>query len=160
VGPPRALRLETNVTGWILSADPDSYELSCDQLTASCTQPYLRSRPAAPSDGVARLVHEESAAPWSEKRVVVRAQLRAGKVEGWAGLWVRASDARGHLLAARTMQSNGLRGTTSFEWVELSLLVPAQASTVSFGVELHGRGALHLRAIELGPSTEGASAMR
>lgn len=145
----KPLRLDSDVAGWRLVGDPRSYELSCDTVTTSCTIPILRSRPGAPADGVATLAHDEAAPAWRGKRLVVRAELRAGRVTGWAGLWVRALGADGHLVAARTMQSQALRGTTSFAAVELSLLVPERAEVVSFGVELHGEGALYVRTLEV-----------
>ncbi len=73
------------------------------------------------------------------KRVRVRAWVKTREVKEWAGLWVRARGRRQQLLLddARRL---GLRGTTDWTLVEVTLVVPHQAESVSYGVELTGKG--------------------
>ncbi len=78
----------------------------------------------------------------------MRAELRAGRVAGWGGLWLRVDGPRGEVLAFDNMQDRPLRGTTSFAWLQVVLDVAQEAERLSFGVMLHGPGALFVRELQ------------
>jgi hypothetical protein len=101
------------------------------------------------------LTHTEPAAEWRGKRVELTAELKAGRIGGWAGLWVRIDGADGKPLAFDNMQDRALQGTTAFAWHSVVLDVPQEAEHLSFGVLLHGPGAvlirqLHFRVVPVG----------
>lgn len=62
-----------------------------------------------------------------------------GIEEGWAGLWARA-DVEGKPVALENMHRSGPRGTRDWERFEIRVPVPSNATLVSFGVLLTGRG--------------------
>ena len=143
----RQPHLKTWVTGWALTGSrPDAYEVTCDTIFTDCAVPILRTKAtASPPLGTGSLTHSESAVEWRGARLQVRAELRSGRVDGWAGLWMRVDGADGQVLAFDNMQDRALRGTSSFQWYSVVLDVPADAERVTFGVLLHGPGAVYVR---------------
>lgn len=140
-------KLRSWVQGWGLTGTrPDAYEIRCDEVFTDCAVPILRTR-AFKSEpfGMGSLTHSESAEIWRGRRVELRAELRSGAVDGWAGLWMRVDGPEGKVLAFDNMQNRALRGTSSFKWYSVVLDVPLDAEKVSFGVLLHGPGAVFIR---------------
>ena len=62
---------------------------------------------------------------------------------------MRLDDAQGRALAFDNMQDRPLRGTGGFQTAEVVLDVPEAAERLSFGVVLHGPGALWVRQLSL-----------
>jgi hypothetical protein len=143
----RAPRLRTDVTGWTLTgSNVDAYQIRCDDMISSCDVPILRTKLGAKEPlGVGSLTHVESAVPWRGHRLRLRAELRTGRVEGWAALWMRIDGADGRVLAFDNMQDRSLRGTTSYTSTTVVLEVPPDAVQLGFGVLLHGPGAVFIR---------------
>ncbi|MFZ5444205.1 MAG: hypothetical protein ACOZQL_29685 [Myxococcota bacterium] len=143
----RQPKLRSWVQGWRLTGSrPDAYELRCDGVFTDCAVPILRTK-AFKSEpyGMGSLTHSESAETWRGRRVELRAELRTGSTDGWAGLWMRIDGKDGQVLAFDNMQNRPLRGTSSFAWYSVVLDVPANAERISFGVLLHGPGAVYVR---------------
>lgn len=140
-------KLRSWVLGWSLTGSkPDAYEIRCDDVFTDCAIPILRTRPLSSEPyGMGSLTHSESAAPWRGTRVELKAEIRTGRVDGWAGLWMRIDGPDGKTLAFDNMQNRPLRGTSSFAWYSVVLDVPADAERISFGVMLHGPGAVFIR---------------
>lgn len=140
-------KLRSWVLGWSLTGSkPDAYEIRCDDVFTDCAIPILRTKALSSEPyGMGSLTHSESALPWRGTRVELKAELRTGRVDGWAGLWMRIDGPDGKTLAFDNMQNRPLRGTSSFQWYSVVLDVPADAERVSFGVLLHGPGAVFIR---------------
>lgn len=140
-------KLRSWVLGWSLTGSkPDAYEIRCDDVFTDCAIPILRTKALSSEPyGMGSLTHSESALPWRGTRVELKAELRTGRVDGWAGLWMRIDGPDGKTLAFDNMQNRPLRGTNSFQWYSVVLDVPADAERVSFGVMLHGPGAVFIR---------------
>ena len=140
-------KLRSWVQGWALTGTrPDAYEVRCEEVFTDCAVPILRTR-AFKSEplGMGSLTHSEGAETWRGRRVTVKAELRSGGVDGWGGLWMRVDGKDGKVLAFDNMQNRPLRGTSSFKWYSVVLDVPLDAERVTFGVLLHGPGAVFIR---------------
>lgn len=148
----RQPKLRSLVKGWSLTGSrPRAYELRCDGVFTDCAVPILRTRSFTDEPfGMGSLTHSESAEPWRGRRVELKAELRTGDTDGWAGLWMRVDGKDARVLAFDNMQDRPLRGTTGFEWYSVVLDVPADAERVSFGVLLHGPGAVFVRELVFG----------
>lgn len=145
-------KLRSWVQGWGLTGTrPDAYEVRCDDVFTDCAIPILRTR-AFKSEpfGMGSLTHQESAETWRGRRVELRAELRGGSIDGWGGLWMRVDGPEGKVLAFDNMQNRPLRGTSSFQWYSVVLDVPAEAERITFGVLLHGPGAVFIRELAFG----------
>lgn len=139
-------KLRSWVQGWGLTGTrSDAYEVRCEEVFTDCAVPILRTR-AFKSEpfGMGSLTHTESAETWRGRRVELKAELRSGAVHGWAGLWMRI-DGKDRVLAFDNMQNRALRGTSSFQWYSVVLDVPVDAERITFGVLLHGPGAVFIR---------------
>jgi hypothetical protein len=145
----RTPRLHTSVTGWALTgSNPKSYEVRCANLFTNCDEPILRTKSSADEPyGMGSITHSESAQGWRGRRVELRAEVRVGRVGGWAGLWMCVDGKESRVLAFDNMQNRPLRGTSSYEWVSVVLDVPPEAERVSFGILLHGPGAIFIREV-------------
>jgi hypothetical protein len=143
-------RLRSWVGGWALTgSNPQAYEVRCEDPGSACLVPLLRTRAtASPPLGTASLTHGESAIPWRGHRVVVKAELKAGRIDGWAALWMRIDGANDAPLAFDNMQNRPLRGTSAFRWHRVVLDVPPEAERLTFGVLLHGPGAVFIRELQ------------
>lgn len=143
-------KLRSWVVGWGLTGTKvDSYEVRCDDVFTDCAVPILRTKALSSEPyGMGSLTHSESADVWRGQRVELRAELRAGRIGGWAGLWMRIDDKDGKVLAFDNMQNRAIRGTTSFQWYSVVLDVPQEAEKISFGVMLHGPGAIFIRELQ------------
>jgi hypothetical protein len=152
--------LRTWVQGWELTGSRvDAYELRCDDYLTSCAVPILRTRPEAGEPlGMGSLTHAEGAESWRGRRVEVAAELRPGSIGGWAGLWMRVDGAEGKVLAFDNMQNRPLRGTSGYAWYSVVLDVPAEAERISFGVLLHGPGAVFIRELRFDDVGESVAA--
>lgn len=76
-------------------------------------------------------------------RVRYSGYMRTADVKpGRGALWVRANAADGAILAFDNMADRGIRGTTPWREYHITLEVPAQAETLTFGAMLTGRGSL------------------
>lgn len=145
-------KLRSWVQGWGLTGTRvDAYEVRCDDIFTACAVPILRTRAFSGEPyGMGSLTHEESAETWRGRRVELRAELKAGNVGGWAGLWMRIDGKDGQVLAFDNMQNRPLRGTSSFDWYSVVLEVPEGAERITFGVMLHGPGAVFVRELAFG----------
>lgn len=146
----RTPMLRSWVTGWALTGSkPDAYEVRCDEVTQDCGAPILRTRAGAEEPlGTGSLTHSEPANLWRGRRVKLSAELRAGRIGGWAGLWMRVDGPGGKPLAFDNMQNRALKGTSSYETYSVVLDVPLEAEQLSFGVLLHGPGAVFIRGVD------------
>ncbi len=143
----RTPKLRTSVQNWGMTGTrTEAYEIRCDTIFTDCEIPILRTRPFASEPlGMGSLTHSESALIWRNQRLEVAAELKAGDIDGWAGVWMRIDDANGKVLAFDNMQNRPVRGTSAFAWYSVVLDVPADAARVTFGVFLHGPGAVFIR---------------
>ncbi len=148
-------RLRSEVKGWNLTGSkPEAYEIRCDDVFSDCAIPILRTKLFADEPlGMGSLSHSESAAKWRGQRVELVAELKAGRIAGWAGLWMRIDGPDGQTLAFDNMQTRPLRGSSSFGWHSVVLNVPDNAQRISFGVMLHGPGAVFVRELHFRQAT-------
>ncbi|MFO0874126.1 MAG: erythromycin esterase family protein [Phycisphaerales bacterium] len=63
-----------------------------------------------------------------------------GLTNGWAGLWWRNDGPAQEMLGFDNMQNRGLRGTTEWTRLELTLPVPDRTVNINFGVLMPGEG--------------------
>src|ERR1700733_673997 len=88
-----------------------------------------------------------SAAGYRGKSLKMRAFLRSNEVAQRAGLWIRADDINGVMVAFRNCFSRRapqsfVEGTTAWKEVEISIDVPDSAVALSYGVQMVGTGAV------------------
>lgn len=60
--------------------------------------------------------------------------------DGYAGLWVRADDAKGQVLDMDNMQDRGLSGTADWTEATVTLNLPKEVAQICAGALLTGKG--------------------
>ncbi len=159
-------KLQTHIRDWsVTGTRPDAYEVGCDHLFSDDCAPILRTKMfAAEPFGMASITHTESAVAWRGQRVEFVANLKAGRIDGWAGVWMRIDDAEGKVLSFDNMQNRPVQGTKGFEFYRVVLDVPPEAAHVTYGVFLHGPGALFIHEVKFEktnrPSTDLVAPLR
>lgn len=99
------------------------------------------------TDGFSTLMQQIGTADYAGKRVRLSAQLQGDKVADWAGLWMRADSGQRPGTAFDNMNDRPLKGSFGWRTAEVVLDIPADATTLSFGFLLTGKG--HLQATRL-----------
>jgi len=91
------------------------------------------------------LMQVSSAATYRGKNLKMRAFLRSNEVAQRAGLWIRADDVHGTMVAFRNCFSrlapqSFVTGDTDWRAVEISIDVPDNAVMLSYGMQIIGTG--------------------
>jgi len=99
------------------------------------------------------LMQQARAEPFKGKRIELSAYLRSRDVSNVAGLWIRAEDEAGAVLAFNNLQFSD--GHTSFvrgnsEWTKASLVVdiPSSAASLYYGVRMEGPGSVWITHVQ------------
>jgi hypothetical protein len=142
--PPAA---RASVPGWTLSGDgAHDYAGAIDGavMHGGRASGTLRAVGAAPK-GSAALSQWLEPQPYRGKRLRLRAFVKADKVTGRAGLWLRvdapgAPGAEVRWTAFDDMEDRPIRGTSDWTRHEVVLDVAPDAAAIAFGVQLEGPG--------------------
>lgn len=128
--------------GWI-GGNVADYDIGVDRNTAregkACA--YIKSKTQTPKS-FGTIVQTFSAEDYVGKRVRMSAFVKAEKIQGWAGLWMRV-DGEGqdeYALSFDNMQTRPVQGTVDWKKYEIVLDVPEKSKTISFGLLLEGAG--------------------
>ena len=151
--------------GWFLAGSrPADYDCSIDPVESLDGHPvtYLKSKPGIQSSGFGTLMQSFDAGEYVGKRVRFSAAVRSDGIDpygtAWAGLWMRVDGeldkATGHhkTLAFDNMHDGGVNrsiiGATPYQNYVVVLDVPKGATGISFGILLHGSGAVWLGGVK------------
>lgn len=101
---------------------------------------FIRSRKNVGVKVHALIYQAVSSGEYRGGKLTLKGFLRTKEVKGWAGLWVRAEDAQGRVLAFRNMMERPVRGSTDWSPHLVSIDLPEQTAKVVFGALLVGEG--------------------
>jgi beta-lactamase regulating signal transducer with metallopeptidase domain len=136
-----AIQKDNAPSGWFMAGSkPASYQTGVDRAMIQNGHPSAFLKSATPvSDGFGTLMQTVSATDYTGKRVRLRAWVSSQDVGDWAGVWMRV-DKDNTMVAFDNMQNRAIKGTQSWKAYDVVLDVPADATTISFGVLLSGEG--------------------
>jgi hypothetical protein len=143
------LQTERAPTGWFLAGrSPAGYRTGVDRAETHGGLPsgYLAS--SAKSGGFGTLMQSISAANYAGKRVRLRGWVKSQDVGDWAGLWMRVDKGR-ETVAFDNMQDRGIKGAQPWSIYDVVLDVPADATSINFGILLNGAGEVWLNGLSL-----------
>lgn len=121
---------------------PDEYETGVDDniLYNGKRSAFIKSI-IEPTTGFGTLMQSFKADAYRDKRMRFTAAVKTVDVSGWCGLWMRVDGSRGNeSLAFDNMQERAITGTTDRQTYEVVLDVPTEATSISFGILVHGSG--------------------
>jgi hypothetical protein len=127
--------------GWFLAGmAPNDYETGVDRKVshAGKSSAYLRAKETPTKFGT--LMQMFKADNFRGKRVRLSAWVKAEKVAGWAGVWMRVDGEDNKSLAFDNMQNRPIKGTSGWTRYDVVLDVGDKATAVAFGILLDGAG--------------------
>lgn len=83
------------------------------------------------------------------KTVKMSGYVKSENVKSWAGLWMRVDYYSVAVLAFDNMHRRPIKGTTDWRKYEVVLFVPAEATSISYGVLLDGTGQIWFKDVIL-----------
>ncbi|WP_255990625.1 hypothetical protein [Chitinolyticbacter albus] len=89
------------------------------------------------------------AAPFRSQRLRFSAKVRTQEVLGWAGLWLRVTDANQRVVAFENMFTRGIKHNEDWARHDIVMDIPAAAAQVQYGLILSGKGVSWLDEPEL-----------
>jgi hypothetical protein len=137
-------------SGWFLAGSkPASYRTGVDRqmLRNALPSAYLVSN-LQDTGGFGTLMQSINASQYAGKRVRLQTWVQAKDVAGWAGLWMRV-DKGETVVGFDNMEQRAIRGTQPWTTYEVVLDVPADATGISFGALLNGRGEIWLNDVKV-----------
>lgn len=121
---------------------PNEYEAGVDDNTLynGKRSAYIKSI-VEQTIGFGTLMQSFKADAYQGKRMRFAAAVKTADVSGWCGLWMRVDGSkRSESLAFDNMEKRAITGTTDWQTYEVVLDVPAEATSISFGILVHGSG--------------------
>jgi hypothetical protein len=137
---------------WLSGAAPADYESAVDPSSSYNGKPsaYLRGKQA--TSGFGTLMQDFSAERYVGKRIRFGAYVKTSNLRAGAGLWMRVDEGYGtaaQMLAMDNMNDRLIRGTTEWQFCEVVLDVPNDASTIALGILSGGTGSVWLNSASL-----------
>ena len=83
------------------------------------------------------------------KTVKMSGYVKSENVKSWAGMWMRVDYYSSNVLAFDNMERRGIKGTKEWKKYEVVLFVPAEATSISYGVLLSGTGQIWFKDVVL-----------
>ena len=129
--------------------NPAAYVLDANGRATDPGGATISLRSAADASGTFGSVSSRlSADALRGRRVTISAELQTGGVSGGASLWLRIDQGTTALMLDNG-SGESVRGDTEWTVRSMSMLVPAEASSVVFGVLLQGGSAVSVRRLRL-----------
>jgi hypothetical protein len=127
---------------WFVSGErPSSYQAGIDNVETSSGKGAKFLRYVQGDDKrFASLVQTISAQRYLGQRIRFRAMIKTRDVNDWAGLWMQVQASNRTNAAFYNSSDQPIKGTTRWQLRSVTLDVPADATTIAFGVINAGRG--------------------
>lgn len=129
---------------------PASYEMGPDKNIEFSNQTVLKIKSIESKiNGFGTIMKTIKPDSYLGKTVRMTAYVKSEKVKSWAGLWMRVDYYNARVLAFDNMQKRPIKGSTDWIKYEVVLFVPAEATSISYGVLLDGTGQIWLKDLVL-----------
>lgn len=136
-------------TGWFLAGNnPNNYRTGVDRADMHDGLPSAYLASLTKGNGFGTLMQSISASSYAGKRVRLRGWVKSQDVGDWAGLWMRVDKGR-ETVAFDNMQDRAIKGVQPWSTYDVVLDVPADATSISFGILLSGVGEVWLNDLSL-----------
>ena len=139
---PQATAGEPLPKGW-MAGNIKEYEVGIDRevFMKGKVGAYIKSIAARPGS-FGTVMQEFSAENYLGKRVRMTAFVKADRIAGWAGLWMRVDGVgeEDQALSFDNMQKRPIKGTLGWKKYHIVLDVPENSQSITFGILLSGTG--------------------
>ena len=122
-------------------AEPKRYEIGTDKSPEFIGQKVMTIKSIKSEiNGFGTSMKTINSDMYLGKTVKMTAYVKSENVKSWAGLWMRVDYYSAAVLAFDNMQRRPIKGTNDWTKYEVVLFVPAEATSISYGVLLTGTG--------------------
>ena len=122
-------------------AEQPEYEMSLEKNVEFTNENILTIKSVKSKiDGFGTLMKTTKPDLYLGKTVKMTAYVKNENVKSWAGLWMRVDYYDSNVLAFDNMEKRPIKGTSDWGKYEIVLFVPAEATSISYGVLLAGTG--------------------
>ncbi|HSW56453.1 MAG TPA: hypothetical protein VLH59_15315 [Ignavibacteriaceae bacterium] len=137
--------------GWYpAGSNPSEYEMGIDnsifQNGQACA--YIKSK-SPKENQFGTLMQTISAEYYLGKRLMLSGYIKSEEVKGWSGMWMRIDGESNQQLGFDNMRDRVIKGTTDWTRYEIVLDIPANSTTINYGVLLGGDGEVWFDNFEL-----------
>ena len=129
--------------GWFKAGNkPNSYEMGIDKGSGQDGKNAATIKSVEEKiEGFGTLMQQSKPDKYIGKRIKMTGFLKAEKVNGWAGLWLRIDQTGSQKpLSIDNMKDRKITGTSDWKKYEIVLDVPENASLIAYGALLDGTG--------------------
>jgi hypothetical protein len=128
----------------------NSYEIGSDKTPEFKEQNVFKIKSIKNKiEGFGNIMNTMNAEAYSGKTVKMTGYVKSENVKSWAGLWMRVDYYTAAVLAFDNMQNRAIKRTTDWAKYEVVLFVPAEATSISYGVLLEGTGQIWFKDVVL-----------
>lgn len=135
--------------GWVLTGSTRACEGRVAPADGAPSPKVFNLDCPAATEGFATLMQQIAATDYAGKRVRLSAKVQGEQIAAWGGLWMRADSGQQPGTAFDNMSDRPLAGSFRWQPAEVVLDIPADATTLSFGFLLEGRGRLQATGFQL-----------
>lgn len=136
-------------SGWFRAGNnPTNYRTGVDYSATRDGVPSAYLASTTGGNGFGTLMQTIDAANYEGKRVRLRGWVKAEDAGDWAGLWMRVDQGQ-RMVAFDNMENRKITGTQPWSSCDVVLDVPADATSISFGILLAGTGKVWLNDVSL-----------
>lgn len=131
-------------------AEPEKYEMNLQKNPESSDQNIFTIKSVQSKiNGFGTLMKTTKTDLYLGKTVKMTGFVKSEKVKSWAGLWMRVDYYHARVLAFDNMERRPIKGSTDWTKYEVVLFVPAEATSISYGVLLDGTGQVWFKDVKL-----------
>jgi hypothetical protein len=131
-------------------SSPTSYEMGSKKSTELNDQNILKIKSIKSKiNGFGTFMKTIKPDLYLGKTVKMTAYVKSENVKSWAGLWMRVDYYSTNVLAFDNMQRRPIKGTNDWTKYEVVLFVPAEATSISYGVLLDETGQIWFKDVIL-----------
>ncbi|MDZ7623459.1 MAG: hypothetical protein U5J96_03305 [Ignavibacteriaceae bacterium] len=137
--------------GWFpAGSNPSEYEMGIDNSIFQNGQACAFIKSKSPKENqFGTLMQTISAENYLGKRLQLSGYIKSEDVKGWSGMWMRIDGESNQQLGFDNMQDRAIKGTTDWKKYEIVLDIPANSTTINYGVLLGGDGEVWFDNFEL-----------
>ncbi|SHN65103.1 hypothetical protein SAMN05444395_103195 [Flavobacterium fryxellicola] len=127
-----------------------TYELGPDKTAEFTNQNVLTIKSVKSKiNGFGNIMKSVNSELYAGKTVKMTGYVKSENVKSWAGLWMRVDYYTAAVLAFDNMQNRAIKRTTDWKKYEVVLFVPAEATSISYGALLEGKGQIWFKEVTL-----------
>ncbi|MDZ7625852.1 MAG: hypothetical protein U5J96_15580 [Ignavibacteriaceae bacterium] len=137
--------------GWFpAGSNPSEYEMGIDNSIFQNGQACAFIKSKSPKENqFGTLMQTINAENYLGKRLMLSGYIKSEDVKGWSGMWMRIDGESNQQLGFDNMQDKVIKGTTDWKKYEIVLDIPANSTTINYGVLLGGDGEVWFDNFEL-----------